>query len=465
MSSKKAINLRRSLAFRLTLWYAGIFTATTFLAFFLLYVLITQVIEGQTDQDLANQMRKFASLVAVEGTESIRSVAIAEAQAGGVKKFFFRFLYHNGQVFHSSNMDYWQDIKINRDAIVALIKSGRPVFETVIIDKRTSDVRILYGFIGRGVILQVGQSREEYSRFLAVLRDVFILTVAGFIIAAAFIGWFMARRALSGVATVTATARSISRDALTMRVPLRGRDDEIDQLASTFNDMLDRIERLVMGMKEMSDNIAHDLKSPVTRIRGIAEITLTTGKTVDEFEAMGASIIEESDRLLEMINTMLVISRIEAGVGAVEKEELDLSILLREACELFHPMAEDKNIDFTCQVPSACVYSGNLGNLQRMIANLVDNAIKYTPQGGRVALSLSRTAAGAVTLEVKDNGIGIAAKDLPHIFERFYRCDQSRSQEGVGLGLSLARTIARAHGGDITLASAPGEGAAFTVTL
>jgi len=275
----------------------------------------------------------------------------------------------------------------------------------------------------------------------------------------------MARRALAGVEAVTKTARLISRDALEQRVPVKARGDEIDQLATTFNSMLDRMERLITGMKEMSDNIAHDLKSPITRIRGIAEITLSTGKSLPEYESMAASIVEESDRLLGMINTMLVISKMEAGVGDMDSGDMDLVVIAGEACQLFDPIAEDRGIVLSCTLPPALAFTGDTGKIQRMISNLIDNAVKYTPQGGRVTLSLTEEGTGAISLAIEDTGMGIAEADLPHIFERFYRCDESRSEEGTGLGLSLARAIARAHGGDIGAESTPGSGSIFTVTL
>ena len=464
MSSRKIHNLRHTLAFRLTLWYALIFSITSLLAFSFFYVLVTSVLKTQTDRELVDQVGKFSTLLAVEGAEAVKSVAVVESRAGGTKKTFLRFLYGNGQVFSSSNMSYWQDIGVNRDAIEKLLQGSPPVFETVAIPGREYKVRLVYGMIGRGIILQVGRSLETYGRFITVFRQIFAGTMSFLIVLAALIGWFMARRAMGGVEEVTNTARLISMDALDTRVPVNRRGDEIAQLASTFNEMLDRIQELVTGMKEMSDNIAHDLRSPLTRMRGIAEVTLTTGRTLPEYEAMAASIIEECDRLLDMINTMLVISEVEAGVGTLDKESMDLMSLVREACDLFLPMAEDQEITLECRSVEPCTYRGDIRKIQRMIANLIDNAIKYTPRGGRVSLSVEQDGTSAA-IRVSDTGEGIPPEDLPHIFDRFYRGDQSRSHDGIGLGLSLARAIARFHGGDIEVASTPHEGSTFTVTL
>jgi signal transduction histidine kinase len=228
--------------------------------------------------------------------------------------------------------------------------------------------------------------------------------------------------------------------------------------------MLDRIQALLTEIKEMSDNIAHDLRSPITRIRGIAEVTLTTGKSLGEYEAMAASTIEECDRLLDMINTMLMISKAEAGVDHLTREEIDLAKVVQEACKLFEPTAEDKGIALGCHLPGESHILGDTQMIQRMLSNLLDNAIKYTPPGGSVRVSVSEND-GQVVVSIKDTGIGISPRDLPHIFERFYRGDESRSQSGIGLGLSLARAIARSHGGDIATASTPNQGSTFTITL
>jgi heavy metal sensor kinase len=464
MFLRKRISLRNTLAFRLTLWYAGIFTLSSCIAFFLFYMLITSWMRDQTDQELLGQVNRFSTLLAAEGVEAVKNGALIEAQAAGVKKVFFRFLSLNGQAFSSSNMSYWKDINVSGTAIKGLLRGSNPVYETITIPDRKEEVRILYALLSPSIILQVGQAMESYSRFLDAFKGIFIATMILLIIIAAGVGWFMARRAVSGVEAVTRTAQKISGGTLEERVPVKTRGDEIDQLAITFNQMLDRIQILLTEIKEMSDNIAHDLRSPITRIRGTAEVTLTTGKSLSEYESMAASTIEECDRLLDMINTMLMISKTESGVDKLSREEINLQGLVREACELFEPTAEDRGVTLSCDVPDGSHFVGDIRMIQRMLSNLLDNAIKYTPQGGLVKVSVSENEA-KVVVSVKDTGCGISPSDLPRIFERFYRCDQSRSQAGIGLGLSLARAIARAHGGEITATSTPNQGSTFTATL
>jgi heavy metal sensor kinase len=465
MFLKKIDRIRHTLAFRLTLWYAGIFMLTSCVAFLFFYLLITSVIRDRTDQDLLGEARTLSSILKVQGIEAVKHQVIFQAQAAGEKKIFFRLLSFSGQEFSSSNMSYWRDIQIGKAPINQLLNKQQPVFETIRVPDRKHEIRILYSIIGRGIILQLGQSMENYSRFIEAFRKIFVATMSSLFIFAAIVGWFMARRALAGVERVTQTARQISEGSLKERVPVKKHQDEIDQLAITFNQMLDRIQTLVTGIKEMSDNIAHDLKSPITRIRGISEVTLTTAASEKEYENMAASTIEECDRLLDMISTMLVISRTEAGVNKLDAKEVDIAAVVQDACELFQAPAEDKNLNFIIDVSDPLSVMGDQRLIQRMIANLLDNAIKYTAEGGTVKVALHKQNNHSVVITVKDTGVGISDGELPRIFERFYRCDPSRSKAGIGLGLSFARAVARAHGGEITVTSKPDQGSTFSVTL
>ena len=465
MPSRWIRSYRKTLAFRLTLWYAGVFALSSCLAFLLFYALITTVFRERTDQELLSQANEFSTVLAARGLEAVKSLAILQAQAAGVKKVFFRLLSSSGQIFSSSNMSYWQDIDIRESAIKELVRDGRNVFETLTIPGRKEKVRILHVMVGPGIILQIGQSMETDSRFIDAFKKIFVITMVLLVGLAAGVGWFMAKRAVSGVEAVTRTARAISGGTLDRRVPVGTRGDEIDQLATTFNQMLGRIQALVTEIKEMSDNIAHDLKSPIARIRGMAEVTLTTGKTLGEYENMAASTVEECDRLLDMINTMLMITKAESGVDQRNDEDIDLAALVWELCELLEPVAEDKGLSLSHETSDTGLVPGDRRMIQRILSNLLDNALKYTPSGGAVKVSVSNKDGREVVVTVQDTGIGIPGEDLPHVFERFYRCDHSRSEPGTGLGLSLARAFARAHQGDITVTSAVGQGSIFTLTL
>ena len=212
-------------------------------------------------------------MLAGDGIGAVNNSAVIEAQAAGEKKVFFRLLNLTGEAFSSSNMSYWKDINVDVGALEKLLRGSGPVLETITIPNRSDEVRILYAMLSPTVIVQVGQAMESQARLLDAFKRIFIVTMSFLTVLAAGVGWFMARRAVSGIEAVTHTAQKISGGSLEERVPVKPRGDEIDQLATTFNQMVDRIQTLVMEIKEMSDNIAHDLRSPVTRIRGTAEVT------------------------------------------------------------------------------------------------------------------------------------------------------------------------------------------------
>ena len=467
MFSKMGSKFGRSLAFRLTLWYAAVFAGTLCIAFAVTYFLLAMEFKERTDRDLEKQIGHFSAMLKIKDIEAVKESAFIETQAAGEKDVFVRMLAPNGEIFLSSSRSYWRDLKVNPKAIRRLLEGELAVKETVTLPNTRRDVRTIYGFIGPGIILQYCQALDSNQRFLGALVRVFTVTLVVLFVLAGIVGWLLSRRALSGVEAVTLTARRISSESLQARVVVaRRQGDEIDRLAAAFNTMLDRIENLVTGIREMSDNIAHDLRSPITRIRGLAEVTLTTGATPGEYEAMAADTIEECDRLLDMINTMLMISKTEAGVGRLQLVTLDMAAIVQEACELFRPMAEDRQINLTCHTSGSCKFQGDARMIQRMIANLMDNAIKYTPADGRVQVSVfEKRDHGAIRVTLSDTGTGIDAVDLPLIFNRFFRCDESRTLPGTGLGLSLARAVARVHGGDIEVDSQKGQGATFSVTL
>ena len=464
MFLRKLLRLSKTLAFRLTLWYAGIFVILSLAASIVIYLLTTSILQERTDQELLEEVEEFSSLLELKGINEVKTQIDLETESDGVDKIFFRIISINGDELYSSNMLSWGNVGSGRIALKRLAEGAESVYETLVIPGRRHEVRIVYADIGNGKILQIGQSLEEDKRFIEVFRDIFGLTLAVLMVFASLIGWFMARRALLGVEEVSKTAIEISKGAFERRVPVKLRGDEIDRLATTFNSMLDRINSLIAGMREMTDNIAHDLRSPVTRIRGIAEMTLTTGNSINEFEAMAANTIEECDRLLEMINTMLDISEAKAGAGNLSVSKVDISKIVQKACELFQPIAENKGIIISCKAPEIFNVHGDKQRLQRLVANLLDNALKYTPSEGKVKVSLDGNTENVI-ISISDDGIGISGDDLEHIFKRFYRCDRSRSQAGIGLGLSLAQAIAQAHGGNITVSSKPGKGSEFKVIL
>jgi heavy metal sensor kinase len=417
------------------------------------------------DQDLMDTANTFSAVYAIKGLGGLGELAVMESRAAGEKKAFFRLLHPSGEVFASSHMSHWREIRVGKEAFRELVSGSNRVYETARAAPGSPGVRILYARIGAGVILQTGLSMDTYAHVFLAFKTVFAGTMILIVVLSAASGWFLSRRALSGVGSVIQTAERISGTRLGDRVPETGNRDELDMLARTFNTMLDRIERLVISMREMTDNIAHDLKSPIARIRGMAEIALTQDGSREDLEHMAASVIEESDRLLGMINTMLVISRTEAGEAGFRFEPVDVSVLVEKACSLFQPVAEDRGIDFACTAEPGCTAMADTTMLQRAVANVIDNALTYTDAGGRVEVSVGKAADNTLAVKVSDTGRGIRPEHLDRIFDRFFREDPSRSDRGSGLGLSLVRAVVAEHGGTVSVSSTPGEGSLFTLTL
>ena len=453
-----------TIAFRLTIWFTGIFTIGAGVAFVLFYFLATQTLKTQIDQELLDNASKFSAVIHRNGLMGARELAVVEAQAAGEKVIFFRLLYPTGEVFASSHMSYWEHVQVSKDALRSLIMDKNSIFETIQIPSTRQKARILYSYVATNAILQTGIAMDFHSKFLSAFKKVFISAMGFIVIFSAMSGWLLIRKALSGVHTITKTAQDITGSNLEARVAGTGSKDELDHLVITFNSMLDRIEELVKSIREMSDNIAHDLKSPITRIRGFAELALIHEENLENYRTMASNTIEESDRLLDMINTMLVISRAQAGAGEFKFKKTDLSKMVQEACDLFAPLAEDKNIRFYITIEEHIFIVADIRMLQRAFSNLLDNAIKYTPENGKINVSVALRN-HEIIIKIEDTGIGIPPEYFEKIFERFYRAESSRTSAGTGLGLSLARTIVRQHNGDIFVSGRKAQGAAFIITL
>ncbi len=316
--------------------------------------------------------------------------------------------------------------------------------------------------IAPGIILQIGESFKKEEGYPEIFSNLFVILIPTVIILSILIGRYLARRALMDIENLSQTAEEISNGAYHRRVDVKDQLLEIKQLSSAFNAMMDHIQGLLTATKDTNDNIAHDLKSPLARLRSMAEMTLVGHKTLEDYKDLAVSTMEECDRLIDIINTMLDISEAEAGINGGAEEEFDLAAIITDACELFRPVADQKAIEINCNMPGDLLIRGVRTKMQRVVANLLENAIKYTPNNGSVAVS-AIVIGGEIQIDFKDTGLGISENDLPHIFERFYRCDQSNSQGGSGLGLSLAKAFAESMKGVIQVNSNKNQGSTFTL--
>ena len=311
-----------------------------------------------------------------------------------------------------------------------------------------------------GLILVVGRDVVERRGYTAIILQWFAIGVAGILFFSLVAGGVTAVRVLRRVETINATSRKIMSGNLSERVPVTRRNDEFDGLANSLNRMLDRIEQLMQGMKEVTDNVAHDLKTPLTRLRNRAESALREGQGEGAQRQALETTIEESDRLIKTFNALLMIARAEAGTPSGALSELDLSAVVADVAELYGPLAEDEGLELVADVAPGVKLNGNRELLGQALVNLVENALKYYEpvegKAGRITVSL-RQAAGRVLIEVADNGPGIPDEDRPRVVERFVRLEKSRTMPGSGLGLSLVSAVARLHGGELRLEdNAPG---------
>lgn len=301
---------------------------------------------------------------------------------------------------------------------------------------------------------------EQYLLFLAIaLGGAFLLSLL-------FGGWaadWLARRFVRSLQNVSDAANRIKAGEWSTRVKPSHESRELILLEDAFNTMCDQNEKTLTELKTLTDDIAHDLRTPLTRLRTAAEFAAMGGELKRPLPEM---LFEQSSDMLELINTMLEISQTDCQLDRTPREDIDLCAFLRETADLYSTVLDDQGLKLTLDIPNAPVlFSGHRGRLQRLLGNLLDNAIKFTPHGGTITIALERTSESDVELRVSDTGCGIAPADLPHVFRRFWRSDSSRSLPGNGLGLALAKAIVTSYAGTISCSSTPGQGTTFTISL
>jgi signal transduction histidine kinase len=462
MFLRKLHNFKNSLLFRLTILYAVAFTVLSTIGFLIFYYRIYAVTMERLDFELLDKTRKYVALTKEAGLEGVLPEIADEAESEDPKEDFYRLFNFNGDILFTTDMSFWGTID-KKDILLKMQNEGLSyAIQNQAFEERDDKARMITAIIGPDSVLQIGESFEEVDEQLDVFFKLFSILVISLIIVSAIIGWLLARRATIDMQEVTETAEEISCGSYDRRVQVKGRYKEIERLSATFNRMLDRIQSLLNSMKEINDNIAHDLRSPLARIRGIAEMSLLKEKSIDAYKDMAASTIEECDTLIGMINTMLDITEAEAGVNGVKAEEFELVTLIREACELFRPITEEKKINLKTDLPESLTFKSDRKKMQRIVMNLLENAVKYTPEDGTIAVSAAAQN-GEIRIEFEDTGMGISESDLPHIFKRFYRCDRSRSKGGVGLGLSLAKAYTESINGTIQVESTLNQGSRFAL--
>ena len=319
---------------------------------------------------------------------------------------------------------------------------------------------------GRTYLLQVGVSLDTIDsarqRFVRLL--LWSLPTGAFL--ALILGRWMAARALAPLARMAEATRGIDVAGLERRIPVRGARDELDEVAHAFNETLARLEQAVAEMRQFSAAIAHELRTPLAVLRGQTELALMQARSAEDYQRALRDQLEELDTLSRLVSQLLTLARAEAGEIPLAREPVDLSALTVSIVEQLDPVAQAKGVGLSADAVGHVSVLGDVEWLERLLLNLLDNAIKFTPEGGHISVRVTTEGSDAV-LEVRDTGVGIAPDALPHVFERFFRGDPARSAaaEGAGLGLSLVKWIADRHGARLSVDSRPNEGSTFVVRI
>jgi signal transduction histidine kinase len=365
-------------------------------------------------------------------------------------------------VLFLSMPEAWRDFDLTQLSLPPF--SGQQTWATVRRGPGGDALEVVSWRLPTGTLFQVGKSTERREELLRRFRQVLLAVFGSILLVGVAGGGVLTWSALRPVRRLSETVRAIMQTGRTdTRVPAEDPGDALGELSVQVNSMLDRIDAVVSGMRGALDNVAHDLRTPMTRVRGIAETALASSDPAALREAL-ADILEESDRVVEMLNTLMDISEAETGTMALRLETMNLADLIRQTVELYEDMADERGVRIETRVADELPVPVDRNRMRQVLANILDNAVKYTPAGGRIEITARRGGDDAV-ITVADTGIGIPADELPLIWDRLYRGDKSRTARGLGLGLTLVKAIVEAHHGHVNVRSTPGEGTRFELRL
>ncbi len=464
-----------SIRLRLTLWYVGILTAILVVFSAVVYIFLGFSMMNEVDRTLSDRADQVgAGILAQNDPLTVMRTGLISLPALDVfssPAVYIQAVRGDGSVAARSQNLGNQRLPLDAD-LLAINLSGQPAFKTTVLDNgvrlRIYSVPILVAGQGVGAV-QVGQPLANVD---ATLQRVLVLLMGGTVvtvIVAGGVGLLMAWLALRPIDRITQTAGRIARaQDLGRRLPAPTTDDEVGRLVSTFNAMLDRLDRLFQAQQALGADVSHELRTPLTTIRGNVDL-LRRGTADNPLErAVALDAIEgEVDRMSRLVADLLLLAQVDAGMK-LEKQPVELDTLILQVYRQAQLMAAThaaggERVAIRLGNEDQAIVEGDLDRLKQLLLNLIDNALKYTPPGGCITLSLYHDQ-GWVRVSVADTGVGIPPDVLPHIFDRFYRA-QHEGRKGVGLGLSIARWIAEAHGGHLTVESQVGKGSTFTLWL
>ena len=452
---------RQTTGFRLAAWYAGFFLAGSFCVMGLAYLLLAASLKKTDRADIVTEFREHEREYADGGLKNL----ISETQDGrgyGADRFYVRVVKRNGNIGFFSAPAGSSHFSPSVDGFPAA--GGGLRWDYI---RTTGDEDILELLSGRlpdGAVLQVGMDTARRENFLENFQDITLIVMVPALLLALIGGTLLTNRVLKPLRHLIETVKAIEAGKLNARAPVRGTGDELDEAGSLFNRMLDRITALVNSMREALDNVAHDLRTPMTRLRAVAETALMEKTSAESRGEALSDCLEEADQVIALLNALMEVSEAEAGVIKLNLGPVRLADIAAEVGEIYGYAAEAKSVRISVKIESDLTVACDRARLRQALGNLVDNAVKYSPARTAVSILLAGEG-GDVVFRVADQGPGIPAVDLPHIWDRLYRGDASRHEKGLGLGLSLVRAVALAHGGNAVVDSKPGEGSIFTLRI
>ena len=421
---------------RIGVWYATLFVAGSMAIVTLTYLLASASLAQRDRQLINSKLGVYATAYDRGGIEDLAATVQAEQQTAP-ERLFVRVVDRGAEAIVLSQPQGWN--------VAAL---------------ETASIRL-----ADGTLVQVGKSTEARDDLLARFRAALGLVTLSIVIVALTGGVLATQSALKPIRElIAAVQRIITTGRTDARVPMAHSRDAIDELSTLFNAMLDKIEGLVTGMRGALDNVSHDLRTPMTRLRASAEMALAAPPDINRYHEALADCVEEADRVLVILTTLMDITEAESGVMPLRREPVALADIVARATDLYRDTADAKGVTLAARGSSDVEVSVDRTRLEQVAANLLDNAIKYTPPGGQVEIAARRDGDRAV-LQVSDTGLGIPADELPRIWDRLFRGDRSRAERGLGLGLSLVKAVVEAHGGTVSVDSQVGRGSTFIVRL
>ena len=461
MSSKWRSGIVRTFGARIAAWYFALFVAGALIIIVGAGLLLSASLARRDRDALLATLIRYTDAYAQGGVAVLQDIVAADRAAANYEPVFVRVVA-GGRTRMLSLPVEWSRFDLNQLEVPA---RGGSLLQ-VLREPDGATLEVASALLLDGTLFQVGRTTARRGLMLERYRETAFLLFALVVLAGFAGGLTLTSRALQPLRELTTTLTRILHTGRTSeRVAVRGTTDPLDALGGLVNRMLDRIDGLMNGMRSTLDTVAHDLRTPMTRLRGTAEMALQSGGSADDYRNALADCLEEADRVSALLDALMDLAEAETGAMRLRRDSVNLVTVVRDAMELYTEVAEDKGVTLTLEnEPEVPQITGDRVRLRQVFANLIDNAVKYTPGPGLVTITGRSTEEG-VEFVVADTGPGIAPGDQTRIWERLYRGDESRSQRGLGIGLSLVRAIVQAHGGRATVESAPGQGARFSVWL